>query len=72
MHEYAGWDADWSEIWVATPSKECIQIEFTFELRKVCFKLLFLCHLLSNAPLRRSSLDIGASQLLSNAVNRAS
>lgn len=61
------WDADWSEIRVTTASKVRIQIKSMFELKKVCFGLLFLHHLLNNAPLCRSNLDVGTSQLLSNA-----
>lgn len=66
-HEYIGWDADWTEIQVATLSKVCIQIKYTFELRKSNPEHTFLCNLLNNAPLHRSSLDTGASQLLSDA-----
>lgn len=58
---------DWSEIWVAIASKVRIQIKSVFELRKMCFGLLFLHYLLNNARLHKSNLSVAASQLLSNA-----
>lgn len=56
---------------MATPSKICIQMKFGFELRKVCFGLLFV--ICWSTPLCvGANPGIGASELLSNALFGAS